>query len=353
MSQPIRVLITGVGGGSIGSQVCKALHLGSHQHEVVVTNTTKSLMAIAKAKHYEVLPPATSDIYMDSLLALINKYRIQFLIPGSEPELVKISQCRDTLSHTGVHILINANDVIATCVDKIKAINYLSVHGIRVPKTFEISNIAELEKLNANFPYIVKPSQGGGGSAATFLAQDMHELQFFVDYLLQYGYRPLAQEYIGSAENEYTVGVLHMPDGTLAGTVILHRYILSGLSNRLRIPNRTRRNELGNVLAISSGISQGKIVDFPPVRTQAEAIAHALGSTGPLNIQGRWDGKQFIPFEINPRFSGTTPMRAIAGVNEPELTINWYLGLSQSPVYSNIKYGEFTRGLVEHFTPES
>lgn len=352
MSHPIRVLVTGVGGGSIGSQVCKALHLGSHEYEVVATNITNSPMAIAKAKHHEILRPAASNAYMDDLLTLINKYRIQFLIPGSEPELVEISQCRDTLSHTGVHILINANDVIATCVDKIKAISYLSAHGIRVPKTFEMSNTAELEKLNTNFPYIVKPSQGGGGSAATFLAQDMHEVQFFVDYLLQYGYRPLVQEYIGSAENEYTVGVLHMPDGALAGTVVLHRYILSGLSNRLRISNRTGRNELGDVLAISSGISQGKIVDFPPVRTQAEAIAQALGSTGPLNIQGRWDGRQFIPFEINPRFSGTTPMRAIAGVNEPELMINWYLGLPQSPVYSSIKYGEFTRRLVEHFTPE-
>jgi len=352
MSQPIRVLITGVGGGSIGSQVCKALHLGSHQYEVVVTNTTKSLIAIVKAKHYEVLPLAASNTYINRLLILINRYKVQFLIPGSEPELVKISQCRDILSHTGVHILINANDIIATCVDKIKAINYLSAQGIRVPKTFEINSTAKLEKLNADFPYIVKPSQGGGGSAATFLAQDIHELRFFVDYLLQYGYRPLVQEYVGSAENEYTVGVLHMPDGTLAGTVILHRYILSGLSNRLRISNRTGHNELGNVLAISSGISQGKIVDFPPIRTKAEAIAQALGSTGPLNIQGRWDGKRFIPFEINPRFSGTTPMRAIAGVNEPELMINWYLGLPQSPVHSSIKYGEFTRGLVEHFTPE-
>jgi carbamoyl-phosphate synthase large subunit len=88
------------------------------------------------------------------------------------------------------------------------------------------------------------------------------------------------------------------------------------------------------------------------VRAKAEAIAQALGSVGPLNIQGRLDSGEFVPFEINPRFSGTTPMRAMAGFNEPELLIDWHLDPDQPWSYHpTMTHGEFTRGLIEYFTP--
>lgn len=352
MTRPISVLVTGVGGGTIGEQVCKALRMGRHRYEIITTNVRSAPLAVFKAEHHAVLPPVSDDNYFEAMLALVNKYKVQFLIPGSEPELIKLSQCRDLFAHLDTKILINADHVIATCIDKRRTFEHLATHNFRVPATFEVNSTTELEKITSGFPYIIKPAQGGGGSAATLLAQDKTELNIFVDYLLRYGYRVLVQEYIGRAEDEYTVGVLHNPDGKLLGSVVLRRHILSGLSNRLRISNQTGRSELGNVLAISSGISQGRIVDFPPVRLQAEAIAQAFNSVGPLNIQGRWDGEQFVPFEINPRFSGTTPMRAMAGFNELELLINYYLYPDQPQIPPGVRCGEFIRGLVEFFTPD-
>jgi carbamoyl-phosphate synthase large subunit len=142
--------------------------------------------------------------------------------------------------------------------------------------------------------------------------------------------------------------VLCYPDCSLVGSVVLHRNILSGLSNRLKVLNRTGREELGNVLAISTGISQGTIRDFQSIKAQAEAMAQSLNSVGPLNIQGRWENEQFVPFEINPRFSGTTPMRAMAGFNEPELLIDWHLGQKHNNLPC-LRFGEFTRGISEYF----
>jgi carbamoyl-phosphate synthase large subunit len=185
----------------------------------------------------------------------------------------------------------------------------------------------------------------------TFIAQDAEELAFFQSYLFRCGVRPLLQEYIGRADEEYTVGVLHLPDGSHAGTAVMRRNIIDGMSNRLRVANRTLREELGGVLAISSGITQGKFVAHEPVARAARAMAEALGSRGPLNIQGRWNGSKFIPFEANPRFSGTTPMRAMAGFNEPALLIAHWLGL-RLPQHGTLRGGTFTRGLVEHFAPD-
>jgi carbamoyl-phosphate synthase large subunit len=350
MTKSVNVLVTGVGGGTIGEQVCKSLKKGENQYKLFVTNTSPEPMAVIQADFYKILPNAGDKKYISALRDLIKLHEIHFLIPGSELELIKISKKRNDLEDTGVKILINSNDVISLCVDKEKTFSFLSNNNIRVPKTLEVRNSHEIRGQNIEFPCIVKPSKGSGGSAATFIAQQMDELEFFVKYLLRYQYSPLIQEYIGNAGDEYTIGVLNSPNGKHMGTFVLNRDILSGLSNRFRVPNFTDRKSLGNILAISSGISQGRHMEFMAIKEQAENIAKILGSIGPLNIQGRLDGTDFIPFEINPRFSGTSPIRAMAGFNEPEILINWYLGKKECD-NQQFKYGEFTRGLVEYFTP--
>jgi carbamoyl-phosphate synthase large subunit len=351
INYPIHVLITGVSGGSIGEQVCKSLLLGKHSYQLVATNTTRDATKVIHADAVDVLPVASSNEYMDALVELVRRHEIQFLIPGSEPELIKLSKNLDAFSNLNVKVLINAPHVIATCVDKTLTFEFLSQNGYHVPYTVLLESDKDEVISSISFPCIVKPALGGGGSAATFLAQDQEELIFFVRYLIKYGYRPLIQEYIPDAENEYTVGVLHSPQGKLLGTVVLRRHILTGLSNRLRIANQTGRLEMGGMLAVSSGISQGEIVEFEPVRETAEKIAQTIGSVGPLNIQGRWDGSQFVPFEINPRFSGTTPMRALAGFNEPERMINAWLGIDQNEISESTRLGTCIRGLTEYFIP--
>ena len=350
-SNPIGVLVTGVSGGSIGEQVCKSLLLGRQTYRTVVTNVHRDATQVVLADGREILPVASSDAYIDRLLEVIRRHEVQFVIPGSEPELIKISKHLDAFASSGATALINSPQVIATCIDKQQTMDFLSGHGFHTPRTliFEEGQNSDVEQ-PFQFPLIVKPVHGGGGSANTFLAQDAEELRFFTNYLIKYGAKPLIQEYIPGAESEYTVGVLHNPKGKLLGTVVLRRQILAGLSNRLRVANQTGRAELGKVLAVSSGISQGDIVDFEPVRQAAEKMAGAIGSVGPLNIQGRWDGSRFVPFEINPRFSGTTPMRALAGFNEPERLIESVLGLAPDSESGGVKLGSCMRGLSEFFS---
>lgn len=63
------------------------------------------------------------------------------------------------------------------------------------------------------------------------------------------------------------------------------------------------------------------------VRSSAEEIALKMQVRGPLNIQARVEGGEPKVFEINPRFSASTAIRAAAGVNEPDLVFrNWVLG---------------------------
>lgn len=231
-------------------------------------------------------------------------------------------------------------------MDKWATVVFLREQGFCFPNSLLVHTEKEIPR-NFYLPAVIKPAIGGGGSNNTFLVQDVGELEFACRYLVQQDKVALVQEYVGTPEDEYTVGVLSTLEGELVGSIALRRYILSGLSNRIQIPNRTRRKDLSPILAISSGISQGVIDDYPEVRQVCERIAKALHSKGPINIQCRFVDGKLYPFEINPRFSGTTYIRALMGFNEPDLLIRHYLLGEVLPRPVRYKFGRVVRGLVE------
>ena len=59
--------------------------------------------------------------------------------------------------------------------------------------------------------------------------------------------------------------------------------------------------------------------DFALIRDSAEKFASKLGARGAINIQAKLQGDKPVIFEVNPRFSASCPIRAIAGVNEPDI----------------------------------
>jgi carbamoyl-phosphate synthase large subunit len=65
--------------------------------------------------------------------------------------------------------------------------------------------------------------------------------------------------------------------------------------------------------------------EFPEVRAEAESIARALRPMGPLNVQLRVAGGRPVAFDLNVRFSGTTPARARLGFNEVEAALRHFL----------------------------
>lgn len=345
-SDTINVIITGVSGGSIGNEVMKALRLAETSYHIIGIDMKPASFGLYQADESYVVPAASDPEYIDVLLELCKKKDARVLVPGSEPEMKVISENRQLFTESGTLILINSDYVIELCTDKWKTINFLTANGFNSPESVLLKNEDDCAKIE-KMPVVIKPSTGSGGSNFVFIAQDIEESQFFTRYILKAGMLPIAQEYLGSSDEEYTVGVLTTLDGELVSSLAVHRRIMSGLSNRMKIKGRVGKYA-GQTLAISSGISQGSIEDLPEIRLECERLAVAIGSKGPLNIQLRVDDGEIYIFEINPRFSGTTVFRAMAGYNEPDILIRHHLfNESVSPV--SHEYGEVVRGLVERF----
>jgi carbamoyl-phosphate synthase large subunit len=346
--QKTTVLVTGVGGGGHGEQILKALRLAGTGYHVVAGDMSPYSAGLMGADTAYVLPPATDPGYIEAVLKVCRAHEVRAVFHGSEPELKAMSANRDAFAAEGFFLPINPAPVIDLCMDKARTCEFLEQHGFRTPAFQEVSAMEHLEAFD-HLPAVLKPSVGGGGSANLFLAQTRDELMFFGRYLLSLYPAFIVQEYVGTPHDEYTVGVLLDMDGGLVNSIAVRRHILSSLSNRLKVPNRTGRAELGPVLAISSGVSQGEIGRFPQVTEACERMALALGCRGAVNVQCRLVDGEVQVFEINPRFSGTTSLRALVGYNEPDVLIRRHVLGQEVERGFAYREGLILRGLAETY----
>jgi len=311
-----RILIAGIAGASLGTEIAKCLrHAGGYE----IFGCDISPYAYG---HYDPNFESTFLVgrgqYVSDLLALCRRERISCIIPGGDEPAVLISRAEDRFSEIGVRVCHNNAGLVDRLSHKGRCFEILSAIKIATPVTATISSLADLQGIP--LPCIVKPATGSGGSSFVFYSRTYAEAELYCAYLRNNGRIPVAQEYIPHEGGEFTVGVISRPDGSCAGAIALRRSFNSKLSVAMR----------GDDFVISSGYSQGHIGEYPEICVVAREIAQRLGSTGPLNIQGRVaTGGRFVPFEINARFSASTFLRTLAGFNEVDFYTR--LSLGQAP----------------------
>ncbi len=340
-NKKICVLIAGTGGGGTGMEILKSLKMAKQEYKIVATDMWEKSFGLMETPYRYVIPPANSPEYVDSLIKICKKENVQAIVTGSEPELKKVAQNSKIFEENGVKVLLNSWETIQKCTDKFTLTKILKSLKIPYPDFFLYENEDDLSKIKT-FPVVIKP-RVGGGSQNVFLAMDEEEAQFFTKYLKKYGFEPLVQEYVGDFNNEYTIGILYADDGKLLTSIAMNRLLGSGLSTRQTIISKSNVKYV-----ISSGISQGLIDDFKDIREMAIKIAIGLDVNGPVNIQCRKTDDGIIPFEVNPRFSGTSSPRSLVGLNEPDIFCRYKL-FNEIPSEINYKHGYVVRGLVEKF----
>jgi carbamoyl-phosphate synthase large subunit len=327
------VLVAGIGGASLGTEIVKALALAGGYR---ISGCDVSPLAFG---HYSgscensFLIDRTA--YVERLLDLCRRERIDIVVPGADQSARLIAAAAADFTRDGVAIAANGADVVSSLADKRRCFERLGRLGIAIPKTVALSDPDT--DAGAPFPCIVKPAAESGGSSFVFYARDRETVRLYATYLRHNNLLPIAQEYVPHQHGEFTVGVLSGRDGEIFGSIALRREFPTKLSIAAR----------GTDFLISSGYSQGYIAPNELVCGFAEKLAAAVGSTGPLNVQGRIDGSgNFLPFEVNPRFSASTYLRALAGFNEIDYYIRHLLGLPQRATLS-VKPGWYLRSLSE------
>lgn len=102
---------------------------------------------------------------------------------------------------------------------------------------------------------------------------------------------PIIQQYVGSEDDEYTVGVFS--DGQKVESIAFRRKLGFG----------------GMTIKAES-------VQIPEIEKIASAIAKSFSLQGSVNVQLRKEGGEYYVFEINPRLSSTVRLRYKAGFKD-------------------------------------
>ncbi len=299
--QEIRILVLGAG-GNVSQGIIKALRNADFsERKLKITGACISAdsVGIYMCDSGAVSPYANEDTFVPWLIEICNREQIQMVLTGVEENIMAVVSQADFFNRETDAVFIASDlDKLKIGQDKLLTCKWLSENGLHYPKYCSCDDEKGIEELisSTGFPLIAKPRTGKGsrGVAKIENSEQLKPYRGKADYCLQ--------ECIGDETKEYTVGCYVDKQGILRGTIVMHRKLADG----------------------STAVAQ--VVKEDAVQREAERICRALVPRGPLNIQMRMnENGEAVCFELNVRFSGTTPMRAHFGFRDVEAMVKEYL----------------------------
>lgn len=293
MSARPTVLVLGAG-SNVTQGIQKALALGPTPWRVVAACVSPLSAGLHLAERAYVSPLAADPGFLDWVIETARAEEAVAVLSGVEPVIDALSAGAERVrAESGAVAVAAGDEQLAVGRDKLVTARWLEANGLPAPLTAPASDAVAVGALVAacGLPVIAKP-RGGRGGAGVLLVEDERMLQLVLgrDDLV-------VQQHLGDEESEYTVGCLCDRDGRLHASVAFQRRLAAGTT----VVARAGR--------------------FPAVQAAAEEIVCALRPAGPCNVQMRVHEGRPVAFELNVRFSGTTPMRARLGFPEVDATV--------------------------------
>jgi carbamoyl-phosphate synthase large subunit len=295
----MNVLVTGAGGG-ISQGVIKSLKMIKDMHiRIVAADISELATGLYAADAAYLVNRFNSDKYLENLSNIFKKESIDFYIPGTDFELKFCAINKQLIMNEfNVHTIVSSIEVINISDNKYKTSFFLRQNGFNYPKT---DYLKDVDIKGIEYPVIVKPSVGSG-SIGVYKVHNLDELMPHLEITKDI----VIQECVGNEDEEYTCTVVKIGD------------------------------ELSPVLALKRVLRSGDTYKAEPVKSEKIEqyvldVASRLEIDGGCNFQLRLDkhGEPII-FEINSRFSGTTPFCAQIGFNPVEFYLKRSLGLEST-----------------------
>jgi carbamoyl-phosphate synthase large subunit len=285
---PVRILVTGAGGPA-AIAVLRAL-----EPDPSVTLVAADMdpwaagLYLVPESDRVVVPAGAAPHFVDAVVDLCRRHRIDILVPTVDCELEPIALAAGRFAEVGVRLLAPPAPVLAVTLDKL-ALATACADVVRVPRTESASTT---DPGTWSYPVIVKPRRGSGsrGVGLVASAEDLAGRGLGEDMLVQ---ELLPGE-------EYSVDVLADPSGRVCAAV-----------------PRVRQR-------VDSGVSvAGYTVVDPELQAFAVRAVQALGLPFVSNVQIRRDrfGRPAL-LEINPRVPGSLALTVAAGVDMARLAVD-------------------------------
>ena len=280
------ILILGMG-GEVSKGILKAIRHSDIPCHIVGACISPDSEGLYLCEEAYISPYAKDPSFLPWLARLCKEKQIDMVFTGVEENIFSIAEGKEYLQkHTDTVFRTSTAEQLRIGGDKLETCCWLGEHGFSSPHYANAEHSEEVEELirEVGFPLIAKP-RDGKGSRGVIIIEDRETLKTVSQYR-----NYVLEECVGTPEEEYTVGCYYGLNGELPEPIIMRRQLKHGSSWKVEV------------------VRNPKISEF------AKALCGEFRPNGPLNIQLRLNEEgEPVPFELNVRFSGTTPMRAHFG----------------------------------------
>lgn len=267
---------------------------------IIATDCSEIAPALFDADKYYIVPRITADGYLDVILDICKKEKIDGVLSLIDPELNLLAKNHKLFDDAGVKIIGSSFELCERSLDKFKMYNWLKEHGYNCAKSYMDRNAfyADLTKGEIQYPVFVKPACG---SASIAISKAFDKAT--VDLLCTHSEGMMIQEFLKGQE----IGADVYID-------MISKKVVS-IFTKKKIVMRAGETD--------------KAVSFkdPVLFDLIKKFVEESGFTGQIDIDiFDIDGKYYIS-EVNPRFGGGYPHAFECGCNHMILIENNLKGI--------------------------
>jgi carbamoyl-phosphate synthase large subunit len=291
------ILVTGAG-ALLGQGILRMLQVSNFEKKIFTVDPDPRSTGHWLGDYAITIPKAIDENYIEKIVEIVIKHKIDAILVGTDVELPIFSKHKiNFLKNYNCRIIISSEEVIEIANDKLLTAAFLEKNNFPYPFSVmanDKSSLLEIEK-RLGFPLFAKPFDGAR-SLGIKKIENQEELMEIYDP----GSNMVVQQFLSETEGEYTSGCT-VVEGKCKAIVTLKRDLRDGNTYRAYIDEKTAKYDEFII-----------------------PIAEKLNPDGPVNFQFRICNGKPIIFEINGRFSGTTPLRHFFGFNEVEALLKYY-----------------------------
>lgn len=320
MNKEINIIILGVG-GNVSQGIMTAIRLSGISCRLIGVCVSPESLGLYFCDAAYISPYANEEDFLPWLVDICRKEKVDIIFSGVEEIIWKLEENREKLQALPVKFIASPLDCLRIGNNKFLTCEWLRENGLNYP-AYALSNdleaVSRLVK-KVGFPLIAKPVSGKGSSGIMVVKTpvELNNVPLY-DYILQ--------EALGDDRSEYTVGCYLNKDKCLESMIVMRRTLRYGTTFK------------------------AEIIHNPAIEEECRKICSRFGAIGPLNIQLRIHNGKPVCFELNVRFSGTTPLRARWGFNDVKAMLDEYIYcqyVNLAPLEKGLAYRYFNEAFVD------
>ena len=274
---------------------------------IVAADLSELAPALYVADAHYLVPRIDDPSYLDTILSICRKEKIDAVTTLIDPEIALLAQNRERFEQIGIEVLAPYAETAELCFDKFKMSQFLAAHGIPTPDTWGdyASAMTAVAAGELAFPVFVKPRTGSGSVGA----RKVHD----ADTL-----KTLCQADPSLIIQRLMTGDL---DADVYIDTISHRAVSAFSKRKLE-------TKIGGA---------SKTVSFKDEALFAfiQQITQLLKFNGPVDMDFFFQDGVYYLSEVNPRFGGAYLHAYGAGVDFVKLIKNNLNGVQNTPVFGD------------------